>query len=133
MLTEKGASVPRGRYKGPVDDKGIGKTLREIREAQGMTQVEIAEELGINQSLISEYEKGSVRLHAPLLAGMAKVLSVSSDEILGLSKTKRSDGLKDRRFMRRLRRIELLPSQQQEAVLKLLDGVLESHGANSRR
>ncbi|MGH9317086.1 MAG: helix-turn-helix domain-containing protein [Thermoanaerobaculia bacterium] len=109
-----------------MDDKTIGKKLREIRLSRDMTQVELAEELGINQSLISEYEQGSVRLHAPLVAGFAKALSVSADEILGLKKAKTNGMLRDRRFLRRLRRIEELPPAQQKAVLKLLDGVLQS-------
>lgn len=123
----------RGRYKGPVDDKTIGKKLREIRTARGMTQAELAEELGINQSLISEYEQGSVRLHAPLVAGFAKALGASADEILGLDKAKRNGSLRGRRFLRRLRRIEELPAAQQQAVLKLLDGVLQSQSGSGRR
>lgn len=122
----------RGRYKGPVDDKTIGKKLRESRIARGMTQTELADELGINQSLISEYEQGSVRLHAPLVAGFAKALGVSADEILGLQKAKPNGTLKDGRFVRRLRRIEDLPIPQQEAVLKLLDGVLASQTPHGR-
>lgn len=122
----------RGRYKGPVDDKSIGGKLRQIRLARGMTQVELAEELGINQSLISEYEKGSVRLHAPLVAGFAKALNVSSDEILGLKATKSNGSIKNRRFIRRLRKVEQLPVAQQEAVLKLLDGVLQSQRSSAR-
>ena len=115
----------RGRYQGPVDDKAIGQRLREIRQGRNMTQTELAEELGINQSLISEYEQGSVRLHAPLVAGFAKALGVTADEILGLKKAKANGGL-SRRFVRRLRKIEELPGPQQQAVLKLLDGVLQS-------
>ena len=123
--------MPRGKYKGPVDDKTIGKRLKELRIAKGKSQTEIARELGINQSLISEYEQGSVRLHAPLVAGLAKSLGVSADEILGL-KQRRNGGPRDRRFTRRLREIEQLHPSQQQAVLKLLDGVLATHKASTR-
>jgi transcriptional regulator with XRE-family HTH domain len=124
------AEVPqRGKYKGPTDDKAIGRKLKELRLAQGMSQIELSKQLGINQSLISEYEKGTVRLHAPLLAGHAKALHASADEILGLKKAGSNGALVDRRFTRRLKQIAQLPPAQQQAVLKLLDGVLESQAA----
>jgi len=121
------SAVPqRGKYKGPTDDRTIGKKLKELRLVLGKSQTALAKELGINQSLISEYEKGSVRLHAPLLAGLARALHTSADEILGLKKVASNGVLVDRRFTRRLKQITQLPAAQQQAVLKLLDGVLES-------
>jgi len=134
ILPCKEPAVPqRGRYKGPVDDRAIGRKLREIRLSRGMTQTELAEELGINQSLISEYEKGSVRLHAPLVAGFAKALHVSADEILSLKAVRTNGTHKNRRFVRRLRHIEQLPPTQQDTVLKLLDGGLQGQRRSTRR
>ena len=78
--------MPRTRkdYISPVDEKLIGTRLRELRKRRGMTQVELAQELGITQSQISDYENGAVRLHGALLAAFAKALNATSDELLGL-------------------------------------------------
>jgi transcriptional regulator with XRE-family HTH domain len=126
---EKGDQVPRRRrYKTPVDEKQIGRRLQEIRKRRGLTQVELAEKLGINQSLVSQYERGALRLHGALVAAFAKALRVSADQILGLEKTDR-DGLpKDRRFLRRLQKIETLSRRDKQALLKNLDMFLRGAG-----
>ena len=36
--------------------------IRDIRQARGMTQKELADRLGVNQSMISDYESGKVDL-----------------------------------------------------------------------
>jgi transcriptional regulator with XRE-family HTH domain len=119
--------VPRRRsYTTPVDEKLIGKRLRELRVRRGLSQTEVAEKLGINQTLVSQYERGKLRLHGALVAGLAKMLRTSADEILGLSKLPDDGILKDRRFIRRLQQIEILSRGEKQAVLKTLDLVLKT-------
>jgi transcriptional regulator with XRE-family HTH domain len=114
----------RGKFVGPVDDKTIAKRLGEIRRRRGKTQVEIAETLGIKQSLVSEYERGRLRLHAALVAAFAKALRVSADEILGLAKPKENGVLRDRRVLRRFQRMEDLGKRDQLALFRTIDAYL---------
>jgi len=120
--------VPRRRtYITPVDEKTIGRRLRELRRRRGFTQAEVAEQVGIDQTLVSNYERGAARLHGALVAGFAKALRASADEILGLkdvSTKNHSNG----RLLRRLQRIEELPVADQRAVFKFLNALLERHG-----
>lgn len=94
-----------------------------------MTQAELAEKVGLNQPLVSQYEKGSVRLHGVLVARFAKALRVSADEILGLRDVNGDGLLKDRRFLRRLQRIDGLSRRQKQALLTTLDTFLRGAGA----
>jgi len=89
-----------------------------------MTQAEVATHLGIDQTLVSNYERGAARLHGALLAGFAKALRISSDVILGL-KDPRPDEAVDGKLGRRLQRIRDLPATDQRAVLKYLSALLE--------
>jgi transcriptional regulator with XRE-family HTH domain len=73
-----------------VDEKTISRRLAEIRRSRGLTQVELAAKLGLNQPLVSQYERGDIRMHASLVAAFAKALRVSSDELLGLQPSKRN-------------------------------------------
>jgi transcriptional regulator with XRE-family HTH domain len=114
----------KARYPVPVDAKTIGKRLSEIRKNRGMTQVEIAAKLGMTQALISDYERGKLRLHGGLIVAFAKALRVSSDEILGLEETDGHGLLKDRRFLRRLQRIEKLSKRDKQILLGTLDKFL---------
>lgn len=117
--------MPRRRtYITPVDEKAIGRRLREIRQRRGFTQAQVAGQLGIDQTLVSNYERGAARLHGALVAGLAKALRVSADEILGLKDLPARNHV-DGRLLRRLERIEELPVADQRAVLKYLSALLE--------
>ncbi len=122
--------MPRRRtYITPVDEKAIGRRLRELRRRRGLTQTEIAEQLGIGQALVSNYERGAARMHGALVAGFAKALNATADEVLGLKDSpapKEGNG----RLLRRLQRIEELGTADQKAVLKYLDALLDR---NERR
>jgi len=114
----------RRHYTVPIDEKAIGKRIRQLRNRQGMTQAELAVELGINQSAVSDYEKGEVRIHAAMLGGLAKVLKASADEILGLEKTKSNGQALDRRFLRRIEKLHRLSRRDQQSVLGTIDAFL---------
>jgi len=123
---EESPSLPgtRKHYVVPIDEKAIGRRIRDLRKRQGMTQIELAAELGINQSAVSDYEKGEVRIHAAMLAGLARVLKSSADEILGLEKAKGNGHAPDRRFLRRIERLHQLSRRDQQAILGTIDAFL---------
>lgn len=118
--------MPRRRtYITPVDERTIGRRLRELRQRRGLTQAEVAAQLGIDQTLVSNYERGAARLHGALVAGFAKALRTSTDEILGLRDTSPKNGGVSGRLLRRIQRITELPRADQRAVLKFLDALLD--------
>lgn len=121
-----GFALPRlGKYITPVDEKTIGSRLRQIRKQRGMTQVDLAEKVGIRQVLVSQYELGQVRVHSALLAAFAKALRTSADEILGLKKSRENGLIQDRRFLRRLEKIDRLPRRKKDALLTTIDAFLK--------
>lgn len=123
--------MPRiGRYTAPVDEKTIARRLRELRKRRGKTQAEMAEILGIDQTLVSAYERGAVRMHGAIVAAFAKTLRTSADQLLGLKDVKQDGVFSDRRFVRRMERIDKLPKRAKQALLKTLDTYLD--GAEKR-
>jgi transcriptional regulator with XRE-family HTH domain len=112
----------------PVLEGGdtIGRRLARIRKEQGYTQVELAQRIGIIQALISDYERGKLRLNAEMLARFARALNVSADEILGLDGAQRmatkNPSLK---ILRRLNRIASLAPAKQKAFLQTIDALLK--------
>ena len=101
----------------------LGKRITQFRKERGLTQVELAERLGVGQPVLSNYEHGRLRPNHVILATLAKALQVSSDELLGLRTTTGSPPL-NRRFLRRLQAIETLPRRDQEALLRTIDAFL---------
>jgi transcriptional regulator with XRE-family HTH domain len=131
-LPPKGVSLlaQRRKFAAPVDDQAISRRLAEIRRSRGLTQVELAVKLGLNQPLVSQYERGDIRMHASLVAAFAKALRVSSDELLGLQRTKTNGLPKDRRFLRRLEKMEALSRRDKQTLLRTIDRFLQGSGAS---
>jgi len=59
--------------------------LRELRERQGYSQVELAQRLNLGIRQIHRYESGTGEPNAEILGRLARELEVTSDYLLGLS------------------------------------------------
>ena len=66
----------------PYNDETPGQRLAQIRRERGITQVELAERIGLVQTLVSDYECGKLRLNADLILLFATALDVSTDDLL---------------------------------------------------
>lgn len=56
--------------------------LREIRESKYMTQMELAEKLGVSQSFIVRVERGTKALPLSMAYEISQVLKCTVDEII---------------------------------------------------
>jgi transcriptional regulator with XRE-family HTH domain len=116
-----------GKKRGVATEEGsraIGERLARLRKERGITQVEMAELLGLSQANVSDYERGELRLHGELLVKLARILKVSTDEILGLNESPPSRAPRDRRLLRRLQDVDKLSKRDREALLRTLDAFL---------
>ena len=62
---------------------GFGDNLKKARLERGMTQVEIANQLGIDKSTYSGYESGKRQPDVKRIKELASLLRVSADELIG--------------------------------------------------
>lgn len=70
----------------------IGKRIKSARENCKMKQEELAEKLQCgNREVISYYENGNRDIKTGTLIGLSEALGVTTDYLLGLSKTKTTD------------------------------------------
>jgi len=60
----------------------IAQRIAEVRKERGISQQAMAKKLGVTQPIISRYERGELRIHAELLAKIAKILATTSDSCL---------------------------------------------------
>jgi transcriptional regulator with XRE-family HTH domain len=121
--------MPRKRtLKLPPLDYGnetVGQRLARIRKQRGHTQVQLAQAMGLIQSLVSDYETNRLNLSAEMAMRFALALDVSTDELLR-PKTKNTSATKKTslKVVRRMDEIEKLPPRQQALVLSALDSIL---------
>ncbi len=124
------APLPRRNGKGIQEQETIGQRLARLRRERGLTQIELAQKLGVAQPVVSDYERGELRLHGQLIVNLTAILGVSAEEILGTEKPKgNGTPVKNRRLLRRIQEIERLPRRDQQALLRTIDRFLESFRA----
>ena len=93
--------------------------------------MDVAGALGLAQGLISKYETGGLLLRGELIVEFARVLGVSSDDILGIQSKRSKPALPaiDKTLARRLAQLQTLPRRDRDALLRTLDAFL---GKSSR-
>lgn len=62
----------------------FGNTLKTLRQKEGMTQLQLAQKLGLTKSVISAYETGLRLPSYDVLIHIAKIYNVTTDYLLGL-------------------------------------------------
>ena len=64
------------------DKNSMGKRLARIRKERGLTQNQVAARTGLTQVLVSDYERGRLRLAADMAVRFAVALGITTDELL---------------------------------------------------
>jgi transcriptional regulator with XRE-family HTH domain len=88
-----------------------------------MTQVQLAEILGLTQQMIASYEVGRRRVPVSLLPQIAETLAVSLEELIGKKDVPAKRGPAPK-LQQQIERIQRLPRAKQRFVIEMLDTVL---------
>jgi transcriptional regulator with XRE-family HTH domain len=122
--------MPRKRQRrdGPPS---IGARLATLRQAKGITQVELAEAIGSNQRNISYYESDHGQAPPLVLAKIARALGVTTDEILGVRpvrRTARRESPRNQQLWKRFQLLIQLPERDQRAVMRMISSLAAAKG-----
>lgn len=114
--------------KDPEFYRQLGGQIAQRRKALGLTQTDLAQELGIAQQTMAHYEGGTARIAVAMLPTVARVLKASIEELIGMP-TPRAAGKRgpQPKIAQQLERIQALPVAEQRAIVKVLDSVLAAH------
>ncbi len=70
---------------------GFGDKLKALREKAGLTQEQLAMQIGLSKSAISQYENQE-RIPSPIVViKIASIFHVSTDYLFGIDKVERAD------------------------------------------
>jgi len=109
------------------DKESLGERLARIRKERGLTQKEVAKRTGLIQTLVSDYERGRLRLAADMIVRFAVALGITTDELLRPKARRAAPPRKiSRKVLQRLERIDSLPPYQQRALLTTIDSFLRA-------
>ncbi|PNS09847.1 helix-turn-helix domain-containing protein [Solilutibacter silvestris] len=101
----------------------LGSRITQLRKEQGITQVQLAELLGVSQQTITAYETGRRRIQVSNLPVIAKTLHVTIEELIG-SPTRASKRGPVGKLQLQVERINQLPRTKQQFVMQVIDSVL---------
>ena len=107
--------------------RALGQRLAEARKACGLTQTQLAEQLGLAQQTLAHYEMGRLRVAVALLPPLAKALGVTVEDLIGepTPAAKRGPAPK---LQQQIERIQQLPRSKQLFVMQMLDTVIAQAG-----
>lgn len=121
---------PRKLQDDSSNDSGalVGARIKKTRLTRGLSQAQLAEMIGLSREAITAYESGRMRLLDDMVAKIARALSVSADELLGLKKSETTTpyDTPSVQIARRMQRIKRLPLAEQKVILKNIDMFLKA-------
>ena len=119
--------------------KELGARIAQARKEHGLTQLALAEQLGVPQQTFAHYEVGRARIPASMLPDVARLLTLSLDELMlgQLPVRARGRGVGVRggkrgpasRLQQQIDAVSQLPKTKQQFVSQMLDTVLAQASA----
>lgn len=105
----------------------LGARIAELRKAKNITQIQMAEVLGVSQQTINSYEVGRRRVPVSALPQLATALTISIEELLGETtqannKNKRGPAPK---LQKQVDIISQMPKTKQKLASDLLDAIIQ--------
>jgi transcriptional regulator with XRE-family HTH domain len=100
----------------------LGERVAEFRKDNDITQVQMAQMLGVSQQQIASYEAGRVKIPIASLPQLSQILAVSIDEILGVEK--RAHRGPTAKLQQLMEMIGELPKAKQKFIIEMLDAIL---------
>ena len=105
----------------------FGKRVAALRKERGLTQMELADQLGVSPQMVDYYERRAVNPSLDLLHKLATAFGLTVGELLGETtvKAKKRPGPASA-LEEKFEQLRRLPKREQETVLKMLDGLLST-------
>lgn len=103
----------------------MGERIATLRRANNVTQVQLAEALGVSQQTLQSYEVGRRRIPVSAMPVVARTLTVSLDELFGseakVARGKRGPASK---LAQQIEVVSQLPKAKQQFVSQMIETVI---------
>ena len=117
LTTRRGLTTDEGM-------QAIATRIVELHKDAGLTQKQLAEELGVSHPVVSGMERGELRVHRELIVELSRLFKVSADEILGIrTPKKKTDKMtpEQTRLWKKFQQIATWPDKDQRAVIRIIN------------
>lgn len=110
----------------------VGNNIRRLRLDKGLTQTELGQKVGVDQKVITSYERGVSVPPLDKLLKLAATFEVSLDELAGKDLAKapvRESQKRNRRTVKIEKLFDQLPATEQRALLKMVEATVQKKKA----
>ena len=104
--------------------KVLGNRIAHLRKELELTQVQLAEMLGVSQQMVASYEVGRRRIPVSMLPQLSQALKVQTDALLGNETKTHSKRGPTPKWQLQIEAIAQLPKSKQRFVSQVLETVL---------
>lgn len=108
-----------------LDMTTFPERLRDLRLRRQLTQVRVAELVGVGIRVYHRWENGAATPHFDALLRLADVLSLSLDELVGREPLKPEHTIHNHELHRLYQQVDQLSDQDQQALIVLLDSLVK--------
>ncbi len=104
----------------------LGARIAELRRSQGITQIQMAETLGVSQQTVNSYEVARRRVPASSLPALAKLFKVSIEDLLREDMPK-SPGKRGPRskLQQQVEVLNHMPRSKQRLAIDMLEAIIQ--------
>jgi len=117
LLMAKGRPSKRPR-------SAFGERLATAREQLGLSQMQLAQKLGVSQKVITYWERNEVALRSEQLTAIAEALGISVEELLGQPKSKSRPSGPVGKARLVFEEVSRLPRHKQQHILRVVQDLL---------
>lgn len=110
--------------------KALGQPIKRLRKDNGLTQKELARQIGSSPAQLNKYESGLNTPPLDRLLLLAEVLETSVDYLLA-GQGNGKPPLTSQRLIQRFQIIEEFDSDERETIIKVLDAMIAKHNMGS--
>ena len=110
---------------------GFKERIRLLREARNITQVRLAELIGVDPKVYNRWERGFA---TPKLEGMMKladILQITLDELVGRSSPSIDTKIRNFELHQLCQQADSLPDVDQQALIQVMDGLMKKAQFNN--
>ena len=108
--------------------EAVRANITRARKQKGLTQVELAQKMGITQRVISYYEKEAKTISLDAVSKIAKALDISTSKILITNKEIQDLPDLPVAFQKRIAKIKELTPKSQKTIYDVIDGMIRAEG-----
>ena len=99
----------------------LGAKIKKLRKAQNLTEVELAQKLGIKQPSLNRWENGKKNPPLKMLKKLSRIFNVSIDTLVFDEKDIEHLSSQEKNIISQIKQFEHLDDKGKEAVLNMIN------------